>query len=425
MLSIILGAIIVILVIALMRSGATTRASLNERDRAFTALRNRFELMSTQRDILVRILEGLGEGVLAVDHERQVVLANRRFAEMFNVSGDWVGRPLAEVTRVAPLFAAFDAALARHGGVAAIRRRVRRGRAARSRCAPFRCRRPTSPPSRSSSTSRSRAAGGDPPRIRRRLLARGAHAAGRDCAPRSRSFELAGEQMTAEEDQQLRRIMTRQLRAPGAAGRRPRGAEPHRGGRSAAWRGRTSICCAAGRRSLRGLRRARRAEELASTSTATSAHVIADPMRIQQAFANLVDNAIKYGGDANDDRHRRPRPSAIAGVVRITDHGEGIPAEEQERIFRRFYRVDKSRSQEIAGTGLGLAITKHLVLLHNGTIDVESEPGKGRRSSCGCRASRSFCGGTTECQARCADRSRKVRGGDARAARRSNQRSGS
>ena len=63
--------------------------------------------------------------------------------------------------------------------------------------------------------------------------------------------------------------------------------------------------------------------------------------------------------------------------MQITDQGEGIPVDEKERIFRRFHRLDKSRSQEIAGSGLGLAITKHLVLQHNGTIDVESEPGNG------------------------------------------------
>jgi len=66
-----------------------------------------------------------------------------------------------------------------------------------------------------------------------------------------------------------------------------------------------------------------------------------------------------------------------AAIVRIADHGEGIAAEEQERIFYRLYRIDKSRSQEVAGTGLGLAIAKHLVLLHHGTIDIESERGKG------------------------------------------------
>jgi two-component system sensor histidine kinase ResE len=99
-------------------------------------------------------------------------------------------------------------------------------------------------------------------------------------------------------------------------------------------------------------------------------------MRLQQAFANLLDNAIKYGGeDATIDIDVSSNPTH--GIVRITDHGEGIPPEERDRIFRRFYRIDKSRSQEIAGTGLGLAITKHLILQHRGNIEVEGAVGDG------------------------------------------------
>jgi two-component system phosphate regulon sensor histidine kinase PhoR len=61
------------------------------------------------------------------------------------------------------------------------------------------------------------------------------------------------------------------------------------------------------------------------------------------------------------------------------DRGIGIPRSEQDRIFQRFYRVDRSRAKSVPGTGLGLAIVKHLLILHGGTISVESEPGKGSR----------------------------------------------
>ena len=109
---------------------------------------------------------------------------------------------------------------------------------------------------------------------------------------------------------------------------------------------------------------------------AGQAVICADPLRIQQAFSNLLDNAIKYGGD---DRGVEVQviEEPDTGVVRITDHGDGIPESERSKIFRRFYRIDKSRSQEIPGSGLGLAITKHLILQHGGTIDVESKPGEG------------------------------------------------
>ena len=91
---------------------------------------------------------------------------------------------------------------------------------------------------------------------------------------------------------------------------------------------------------------------------------------------NLCDNAIKYN---------RPGGSVDAAVrnveggteLCVRDTGIGIPAEEQERIFERFYRVDKSHSGEIGGTGLGLSIVKHGVMLHNGKIKVSSEPGLG------------------------------------------------
>lgn len=101
-----------------------------------------------------------------------------------------------------------------------------------------------------------------------------------------------------------------------------------------------------------------------------------DPVRVQQIFSNLIDNALKHGGSAGEVILEVERENSDA-VVRVSDQGEGIPAGELDRIFHRFYRVDKSRSQSVPGSGLGLAIAKHLTLLHGGTIRAYNREGGG------------------------------------------------
>ena len=93
---------------------------------------------------------------------------------------------------------------------------------------------------------------------------------------------------------------------------------------------------------------------------------------------NICENAIKYnkeGGTVNICVSRTPDGPRVS----VTDTGIGIPKEEQERIFERFYRVDKSHSKETGGTGLGLSIVKHGAILHNAQISVESTLGEGTK----------------------------------------------
>lgn len=71
-----------------------------------------------------------------------------------------------------------------------------------------------------------------------------------------------------------------------------------------------------------------------------------------------------------------------SAVVKVADTGIGIPAEDQSRVFERFYRVDKSHSKASGGTGLGLSIVKHAVQYHHGSIELKSEPGKGTEITC-------------------------------------------
>jgi two-component system, OmpR family, phosphate regulon sensor histidine kinase PhoR len=100
--------------------------------------------------------------------------------------------------------------------------------------------------------------------------------------------------------------------------------------------------------------------------------VAADREAIHQVFANLIDNAMKYGRSGGRNvLGARPAPRGIEFYVQ--DFGAGISSEHLPRLFERFYRVDKARSRESGGTGLGLAIAKHIVLAHGGSIRAESE----------------------------------------------------
>jgi two-component system phosphate regulon sensor histidine kinase PhoR len=104
---------------------------------------------------------------------------------------------------------------------------------------------------------------------------------------------------------------------------------------------------------------------------------VVDSERIRQVVSNLLDNAIKYGrqgGKATIEGRTLPNGRV---EVTIADDGPGIPRESQERIFERFYRVDKARSREQGGTGLGLAIVKHVIQAHGGDVRLESEAGAG------------------------------------------------
>ncbi|MCK4396890.1 HAMP domain-containing protein [candidate division WOR-3 bacterium] len=103
----------------------------------------------------------------------------------------------------------------------------------------------------------------------------------------------------------------------------------------------------------------------------------ADPFKLEQLFINLIDNAINYT-EKGKIRLSLTRENQYL-KIEIEDTGIGIPHENLPRIFERFYVVDKSRSRKLGGTGLGLSIVKHIVLLHNGKIDVESTYGKGTK----------------------------------------------
>jgi signal transduction histidine kinase len=121
-------------------------------------------------------------------------------------------------------------------------------------------------------------------------------------------------------------------------------------------------------------------------------HIFGDGLRIRELFINLIENGIKYteeGGSIHvslrkeypfpvrDQSHRVEKEREKFVKIIVSDTGIGISKEDQEKIFDRFFRVDKARSREQGGSGLGLSICRWIVEAHQGEIKVESELGKG------------------------------------------------
>jgi two-component system phosphate regulon sensor histidine kinase PhoR len=120
---------------------------------------------------------------------------------------------------------------------------------------------------------------------------------------------------------------------------------------------------------------AKRLKAVADVSDECST-IRADEARLREVFDNLLDNAVKYSNQNGTIRLAAERRGG-AIVLSVTDRGIGVSADDLPRIFERFYRADKARSRELGGTGLGLSIVKHIAQIHGGTVEAESEPGKG------------------------------------------------
>jgi len=102
----------------------------------------------------------------------------------------------------------------------------------------------------------------------------------------------------------------------------------------------------------------------------------ADETRLQEVLYNLLENAVKYSPENGEIRLQAARRGSEI-IVSLSDDGIGISKGDLPRIFERFYRADKARGRELGGTGLGLAIVKHIVQLHGGRVEAESELGRG------------------------------------------------
>jgi signal transduction histidine kinase len=109
---------------------------------------------------------------------------------------------------------------------------------------------------------------------------------------------------------------------------------------------------------------------------AVQASLIGDPDRLGQVFTNLLSNTIKYSPDAETVEMDLSATSETV-TIRVHDHGLGIPREQRDKIFERFYRAAGPRQKAIPGLGMGLYIVAEIVKHHGGTITVDSEVGKG------------------------------------------------
>ena len=313
-----------------------------------------------QRATMQQIAASLGEGLLALGPRGRIVLANERVNEMFGTSGAVVGKPLLEVVRSQQLLAAFDHAL--QGGRSISRTNVG-DRLIEIRAFPVASLTEVAAVALLIDITQLERL----QRMRSEFLDDFSHEVRTPLAGlRSAVETFEGGGLSAENEEKLRQVMTRQL----------------------ARIERLVLDLSELNRIESGeLVLERRDVDLLSIVTEltddfrftirgepTIAYV--DPSRAQQILTNLLDNAWKHGGGRGEILVEVTHDAA-GPVVRVSDEGEGIPHAELERIFHRFYRVDKSRSQAVPGSGLGLAITKHLVLLHGGSIRAFNRPERG------------------------------------------------
>lgn len=329
------------------------------REKAWSA-----ERLETMR----KIAAGLGEGLLALDAKHRIVMANDSVARMFGMSGQLVGRPLLEVVRNTSLIAAFDKAM---NGAASADRITAGERQIEIRVFPVAASEVAAVALFIDVTETERLQ-----RIRKDFLDDFSHEVRTPLAGlRSAAETIDSGGLTAEQEEQLRQIMLRQL---GRIERLVRDlSELNRIESGELVLERHDVDMSELLRELCDEFRERLADKRARFTVVgepTPANV--DPARAQQIFVNLLDNAWKYGGAQGEILVEVSRDDGAA-VVRVSDQGEGIPPAEVERIFHRFYRVDRSRSQTVPGVGLGLAITKHLVLLHGGSIRAYNRLGGG------------------------------------------------
>ena len=347
----------------------TYHAELDELGRAIAELRatilRQREAHEEHRAAMEEIVASVGEGLLAVGPRGRVVVANPRVAEMFGLEGPLVGRSMLEVVRKSNVVAALDRAL--QGQPTTDRITVGPPgdeRQIEVRAVPVEASPEIAAVALFIDVTRLERL----QRVRREFLDDFSHEVRTPLAGlRSAVETLERGDLPADDVGRLRAVVGRQI------GRIERLvtdlSELNRIETGQLVLDRRPL-------SLREIveESAGDLERGAFRGTVTvegDARATVDRVRVQQIVANLLDNAARHGRPGGTIAVAIERQGQDA-VIRVSDDGPGIPGAELERIFHRFYRVDRSRSQP--GTGLGLAIAKHLTVLHGGSIRAYNRP---------------------------------------------------
>jgi PAS domain S-box-containing protein len=321
------------------------------------------------RAAMAEIVASLGEGLLAIDPRGRVVVANPRVGEMFGSGRDLIGRSVLEVVRKQSVVAALDKAL--RGEASTDRVSVGAGddqRQIEVRAVPVEA----SPEIAAVALFIDITTIERLQRIRKDFLEDFSHEVRTPLAGlRSASETLEQGGVSPEAEQKLRQVMQRQLARIERLVNDLAELNQIESGQLVLDRHPISLLQLLGElcADFQG-----RTDSVRYVLDGQDAIASVDASRAQQIFANLLDNAAKHGGGRGEVHVEVGREDGDA-VVRVSDQGPGIPPHEVERIFHRFYRVDRSRSS--SGTGLGLAIAKHLVALHGGTIRAWNRAGGG------------------------------------------------
>jgi PAS domain S-box-containing protein len=316
-----------------------------------------------QSETLQKIVGAIGEGLMALDREGRVVFANDRAGEMFGFDDTMSGRTYIEIVRKQPLVDAFEAALRGEEFTANVSVASPRGqRQIEIRVFPVASSAIAAVALFIDMTEIVRAQ-----QMKKEFLDDFSHEVRTPLAGLQSAAESFDGHLTPEQEKELRAIMLRQLnRIERLVGDL---AELNRieSGTIVLDRRETDLAELA----MAATEEFRQNVALRVEGPATFANV--DASRVQQILTNLLDNATKHGGGG--EVFVEIGSEGCEAVLRVSDRGDGIPADDLERIFERFYRANRRRP--VPGAGLGLAIARHLAVLHGGSLRAFNRAGGG------------------------------------------------